>query len=50
LAQAPVRVALSSAIRRGLEAGGRFLWVEDLARPDAWLALGVAALAAAPLR
>jgi YidC/Oxa1 family membrane protein insertase len=47
LAQVPVMAALSSAIRRGLEAGGRFLWVEDLARPDAWLALGVAALAAA---
>ena len=47
LAQVPVLGALYAAVRRGLGAGAPFLWVADLARPDALLALGVAALAAA---
>jgi YidC/Oxa1 family membrane protein insertase len=36
--QAPIFLGLFSAIRRGLAAGGRFLWVRDLALPDAALA------------
>ncbi len=45
--QLPLMAALSSAIQRGLEVGGRFLWIKDLARPDALIALAVAALAGA---
>ena len=36
--QAPIFLGLVGAIRRGLAAGGRFLWVKDLALPDAALA------------
>ena len=36
--QAPIFLGLFSAIRRGLAAGGRFLWIKDLALPDAALA------------
>jgi len=36
--QAPVVLGLFGAIRRGVATGGRFLWVADLARPDAGLA------------
>jgi YidC/Oxa1 family membrane protein insertase len=45
LAQLPIMAALSATIREGLKVGGRFLWVADLARPDALLTLLVAALA-----
>lgn len=45
LVQLPLMAALSSAIQRGLEVGGRFLWIKDLARPDALIAFAVAALA-----
>jgi YidC/Oxa1 family membrane protein insertase len=36
--QAPIFFGLFSAIQRGLAAGGRFLWIKDLALPDAPLA------------
>src|SRR4029077_544388 len=37
--QAPIFLGLFSAIRRGLAAGGRLLWIKDLALPDAALAV-----------
>ncbi len=46
LAQFPFVAALYTVIRQGLGGAGRFLWIADLARPDRFLALGVAALAA----
>jgi YidC/Oxa1 family membrane protein insertase len=42
--QAPVFIGVYSAVRRGLAGAGRFLWVKDLARPDAVLAGICAAL------
>jgi YidC/Oxa1 family membrane protein insertase len=47
LVQLPVLGALFAAVRRGLGAQVRFLWIADLARPDATLVLGVTALSAA---
>lgn len=44
LAQLPIGVGLYSAISRGLGVGGRFLWISDLARRDAVLALLIGAL------
>jgi YidC/Oxa1 family membrane protein insertase len=44
--QAPLFGALLSATRRGLGEKVRFLWVAELARPDAVLSLAVAALTA----
>jgi len=44
--QAPLFSGLISAVRSGLGARVRFLWVGDLARPDGALLLGVAALTA----
>ncbi|NKB88463.1 MAG: hypothetical protein GKS06_09605 [Acidobacteria bacterium] len=44
LAQAPVFVAMFQAIRRVAGAGGRFLWIPDLARPDILLGLVVTGL------
>jgi YidC/Oxa1 family membrane protein insertase len=44
LLQAPVLAAVYGAVRRGLGIGAPFLWVADLARPDALLALVVASL------
>lgn len=46
LLQAPVLAAVYGAVRRGLGAGASFLWIADLARPDALLALAVASLTA----
>lgn len=50
IAQAPVLIALYSSVRQAAAAGGRFLWVRNLARPDwpvaivaAFLTLGAAA-------
>jgi YidC/Oxa1 family membrane protein insertase len=39
IVQAPVFFGLLGAIRRGIAAGGRFLWIEDLGQPDALLAV-----------
>lgn len=39
VAQLPVGAGLYTAISRGLGEGGRFLWIQNLARPDAILAL-----------
>ena len=39
LAQAPVFIALWTAVRKVSETGGRFLWIADLGRPDLWLTL-----------
>src|SRR5215469_5841482 len=36
--------SLYSAIKKGLGAGGRFLWISDLARPDAMLAVATGVL------
>jgi YidC/Oxa1 family membrane protein insertase len=36
--QAPIFLGLLGAIRRGLAAGGRFLWIKDLGVPDPALA------------
>ncbi len=44
--QAPLFAALFGATRRGLGAKVRFLWVAELARPDALLAWGVSVLTA----
>ena len=44
--QAPLFAALFSATRRGLGTKVRFLWVAELARPDALLAWGVSVLTA----
>ena len=44
LAQAPIFLALFSAVRRCATQGGRFLWVGDIARPDLLLAGLVASL------
>jgi len=43
--QWPLMLALYAAVRRGLGTRVRFLWIPDLARANAPLALGVAALA-----
>ncbi len=45
--QAPLLGALFSAVRQGLGAGVRFLWIGDLARPDLVALSIVAALTAA---
>src|SRR5574341_1262502 len=45
LVQLPFGAGLYTAISRGLGEGGRFLWISNLARPDAILALLVGALA-----
>lgn len=47
LVQAPLFGGLYAAVRAGLGAGRRFLWVADLSRPDGWLALTAALLAGA---
>jgi YidC/Oxa1 family membrane protein insertase len=39
IAQWPLWLALFLVIRRASEAGGRFLWIRDLARPDPILAV-----------
>ena len=44
--QLPIGAALFAALRDGLGVGQRFLWVGDLARPDALVA-GIAAILAA---
>lgn len=44
LVQLPLGGALYQSIRTGLGQGNRFLWVADLARPDALLSLVVALL------
>ena len=44
--QFPVLGGLFAAVRNGLGAKVRFLWVADLARPDGALLLGIAALTA----
>jgi YidC/Oxa1 family membrane protein insertase len=44
LAQVPVLVALYSAVRQAAVVGGRFLWIENISRPDAALTAIVAAL------
>jgi YidC/Oxa1 family membrane protein insertase len=46
MVQAPIFLGLFGAIRRGVADGGRFLWVRDLAMPDALLALGCAVVTA----
>jgi len=45
-AQAPVLIALYSAVRRVAMMGGRFAWIRDIARPDVALTIVVAAVAA----
>jgi YidC/Oxa1 family membrane protein insertase len=47
LAQAPVLLALYSAVRQCAAVGGRFLWIADLSRPDRVVAVIVTALAGA---
>ena len=44
LVQAPVALGLFSAVRKSLSGSGGFLWIVDLARPDALLAVLAAAL------
>lgn len=44
LVQLPIVAGVYGAVRSGIAAGARFLWIENLARPDALLALGVAGL------
>jgi YidC/Oxa1 family membrane protein insertase len=47
LIQFPILGAFFAALRRGIGAGVRFLWIGDLARPSILLALGVAAITVA---
>ena len=47
LAQIPVLVALYSAVRQAALVGGRFLWIENIARPDIVLTILVAGLGTA---
>jgi YidC/Oxa1 family membrane protein insertase len=49
LAQAPLFMALYSALRRGLGSGIRFLWVADTAVPNLVLTLVVAGMTAASI-
>jgi membrane protein insertase Oxa1/YidC/SpoIIIJ len=44
LVQIPVFVAMYAAVRQAAAAGGRFLWIGRLAKPDRLLALLVTAL------
>ena len=44
--QMPILGGLLAAVRKGLGAKVRFLWIPDLARPDGALLLGVTALSA----
>jgi len=44
-----VGAGVYSAIKRGLVAGGRFLWIRNLAQPNAVLAMGTAVLSMASL-
>lgn len=46
LAQAPAFLGLYGAISRGFPAGTAFLWIRDLARPSALVAIAGAAVAA----
>jgi YidC/Oxa1 family membrane protein insertase len=46
LVQAPVFLALFDAVRQCAAAGGRFLWIRDISRPDVALAILVAAVTA----
>jgi YidC/Oxa1 family membrane protein insertase len=46
LLQAPVFLALFDAVRQCASAGGRFLWIRDISRPDIALAVLVAAVTA----
>lgn len=42
--QLPVVLGLYAAIKRSLSAGGRFLWMSNLAQPDAFLAILIGVL------
>ena len=44
LVQMPVLVGLFSAVRSAAAAGGRFLWIPSIAKPDFLLTIAVAAL------
>ena len=44
LVQMPVLVGLFSAVRGAAAAGGRFLWIRNIAKPDFLLTIAVAAL------
>lgn len=46
LLQLPPLSAIFAALRTGLGSGSSFAWIADLARPDAFLIIGVAALTA----
>ena len=46
LAQAPIFLAVFSAVRRSVAQGGRFWWIADIARPDVLLTGLVAGLTA----
>lgn len=47
LLQAPVLLALFSAVRQCAAFGGRFMWIRDISKPDVALCLAVAAVTAA---
>ena len=42
--QLPVFMAMYTAVTRAAAAGGRFLWIRNIARPDMWLTAAVAGL------
>ncbi len=44
LIQLPFLVGLFSAVRRCVMAGGQFLWIRNIAKPDLLISLGVTAL------
>lgn len=49
LGQFPLLLGLFSAVRACAAAGGRFLWIRNIARPDVFLAIAVTALTSATL-
>jgi YidC/Oxa1 family membrane protein insertase len=49
LLQTPVLLALYNAVQQCAAAGGRFLWIRDLSKPDVALATLVAAVTAASM-
>lgn len=47
VAQMPLMLGLFTAVRKAAAAGGQFLWISNIARPDLLLAAAVSALTAA---
>ncbi len=46
VAQMPIFLAVYSAVRGVVAAGGKFLWIKNIAKPDVWLTVIVAGITA----